>query len=118
VARADDCANAQDQSTMNACAGKAFDEADKRLNDAYKQIEGRLKDDAAAKKLSVEAQRAWVAFRDAECAFQGGPPATAGSVYPMVVAACQAALTNDRLKDFETYLNCPEGELNCPVPAQ
>ncbi|WP_352608486.1 lysozyme inhibitor LprI family protein [Mesorhizobium sp. M0047] len=114
---ADDCANAQDQATMNACAGKAFDAADKKLNDAYRQIEGRLKDNAAAKRLLVDAQRAWVAFRDAECNFQGGPPADAGSMYPMVVASCQASLTNNRLKDLQGYLNCKDADTDCPVPA-
>ncbi|MFC3324800.1 lysozyme inhibitor LprI family protein [Mesorhizobium cantuariense] len=118
VARAaDDCANAQDQTTMNECAGKDFTTADKKLNDAYKQIEGRLKDDAASKKLLVDAQRAWVAFRDTECKFQGGPIDMAGTIYPMVVANCQTSLTDDRLKDFQGYLNCKEGDPNCPVPA-
>lgn len=111
-----DCANAQDQTTMNQCAGKDFTAADKKLNDAYRQIEGRLKDNAASKKLLVDAQRAWVAFRDAECKFQGGPIDQAGTIYPMVVANCQTSLTNDRLSDFKTYLNCPEGDINCPVP--
>ena len=114
---ADDCANAQDQATMNECAGKAFNEADAKLNDAYKQIEGRLKDNAASKKLLVDAQRAWVAFRDAECNFQGGPPADSGSMYPMVVASCKAALTNGRLKDLQGYLNCTDADTDCPVPA-
>ncbi|MFB9979817.1 lysozyme inhibitor LprI family protein [Mesorhizobium kowhaii] len=117
VARADDCANAQDQATTDECAGKDFDAADKKLNGAYKQIEARLKDNAASKKLLIDAQRAWVAFRDAECAFQGGPPANAGSVRPMVVANCQAGLTNLRLKDLQDYLHCEEGVLDCPVPA-
>ncbi|CCV08711.1 conserved exported hypothetical protein [Mesorhizobium metallidurans STM 2683] len=114
---ADDCANAMDQATMNECAGKSFAAADKKLNDAYKQIESRLKDDAASKKLLVDAQRAWVGFRDAECNFQGGPRDMAGSMYPMVVAGCQEALTDSRLKDFEGYLNCQEGDTSCPVPA-
>ena len=117
VARADDCANAMDQATMDECAGKDFDAADKKLNDAYKQIEGRLKDNAGSKKLLVDAQRAWVVFRDAECAFQGGPQANSGSVRPMVVANCQAGLTNLRLKDLQDYLHCEEGVLDCPVPA-
>ena len=118
VARAaDDCANASDQATLDACAGKDFDAADKKLNDAYKQITDRLKDNAGSKKLLVDAQRAWVAFRDAECNFQGGPPETAGSVRPMVVANCQAGLTTLRLKDFQDYLHCEEGVLDCPVPA-
>lgn len=114
---ADDCANAMDQATMNECAGKSLAAADKKLNDAYRQIEGRLKDDAAGKKLLIAAQRAWVAFRDAECNFQGGPRDMAGSMYPMVVAGCQEELTNSRLKDFEGYLNCQEGDTSCPVPA-
>jgi uncharacterized protein YecT (DUF1311 family) len=117
TARADDCANAQDQATMNECAGKAFNEADAKLNDAYKQIEGRLKDNAASKKLLVDAQRAWVAFRDAECNFQGGPRAEAGSMYPMVVFGCQETLTDNRLKDFQRYLNCKDADTDCPVPA-
>ncbi|WP_436160163.1 lysozyme inhibitor LprI family protein [Mesorhizobium sp. LjRoot246] len=117
VARAaDDCANAQDQTTMNECAGKSFDAADKKLNDAYKQIGERFKDDAASKKLLVDAQRAWVAFRDAECKFQGGPREMAGTMYPMVVLGCQESLTDDRLKDFQGYLNCQDGDVNCPVP--
>ncbi|MER8376643.1 lysozyme inhibitor LprI family protein [Mesorhizobium sp. M1396] len=114
---ADDCANAQDQATMNECAGKDFAASDKKLNDAYRQIEGRLKDNAASKKLLVNAQRAWVAFRDAECNFQGGPPETAGSIRPMVIANCQAGLTEKRLKDFQGYLHCEEGVMDCPVPA-
>jgi len=116
AARAADCANAQDQATMDQCAGKDFDAADKKLNEAYKQIQTRFKDDTASKKLLVDAQRAWVAFRDSECKFQGGPIDMAGSVYPMVVTNCRTSLTNNRLKDFQGYLNCPEGELNCPVP--
>jgi len=117
AARADDCANAQDQATLNECAGKAFDAADAKLNDAYKQIEGRLKDDAASKKLLVDAQRAWIAFRDAECGFQGGPRDQAGSMYPMVVAGCQESLTDIRLKDLQRYLNCKDADTDCPVPA-
>jgi len=114
---ADDCANASDQATLDECAGKDFEASDKKLNDAYKQITDRLKDNAPSKKLLVDAQRAWVTFRDAECNFQGGPPETAGSVRPMVVANCQAGLTEKRLKELQSYLHCEEGDLDCPVPA-
>ncbi len=114
--RAQDCANASDQATLDQCAGQEFEAADKQLNAAYKQISDRLKDDADTKKLLVTAQHAWVAFRDAECSFQGGSSATAGSVYPMVVATCKAGLTNARLKDLQGYLDCEEGDLSCHVP--
>jgi uncharacterized protein YecT (DUF1311 family) len=114
--RADDCSKAQSQAALGQCADKAFHEADKKLNTAYQQIETRLKDDAAATKLLIAAQRAWISFRDAECSFQGGPVDEAGSIYPMTVANCKAALTGARLKDFDAYLHCQEGDTSCPVP--
>ncbi len=117
AAHADDCANAQDQATMDRCAAKDFAEADKKLNADFKEIEKRLGDDADAKHLLVHAQRAWIAFRDAECAFNASG-VDGGSAYPMVYSECQAALTNQRVKDFKTYLSCEEGDMSCPVPAQ
>ncbi|PSJ60486.1 lysozyme inhibitor LprI family protein [Kumtagia ephedrae] len=117
AAQADDCANAQDQATMDKCSAKAFAEADKKLNADFREIEKRLGDDAKAKHLLVHAQRAWIAFRDAECAFNASG-VDGGSAYPMVYSECQAALTNQRVKDFRTYLSCEEGDMSCPVPAQ
>lgn len=117
VATADECADAEDQATMNECAGKALAEADKQLNADYKAIEKRLGDNADAKKLFVAAQRAWIAFRDAECAFQTSAVA-GGSVYPMIDDNCRAALTGQRVEQFQTYLACEEGDLSCPVPAE
>ena len=49
--------------------GNAYKKADAELNVLYRQITARLKDDKATTELLVAAQRAWVAFRDAECAF-------------------------------------------------
>ncbi len=69
VAHAVDCANANDQGTMNQCAAEQYKAADKELNTLYQQITKRLKDNPDAKKLLVSAQRNWVAFRDAECEF-------------------------------------------------
>lgn len=110
------CADAEDQATMNECAEAAFKESDKKLNGLYKQIEARLKDDADTKKLLVQAQRDWDKYRDAECNFQSAGSA-GGSVVPFVIASCKDDLTQSRIKDFEGYLNCDEGDLSCPVPA-
>lgn len=108
--------DAQDQAALNACADAALKKSDKKLNELYKQIEARLKDDADTKKLLVQAQRDWVKFRDAECSFQTAQ-AAGGSVMPMLVAQCMDGLTQSRIKDFEGYLNCEEGDMGCPVPA-
>jgi uncharacterized protein YecT (DUF1311 family) len=43
--------------------------ADAALNAAYKEIIRPLKGDAATTQLLVAAQKAWIAYRDAECDF-------------------------------------------------
>ncbi|MBZ9935500.1 lysozyme inhibitor LprI family protein [Mesorhizobium sp. BR1-1-16] len=98
-------------------AAAAESSADRSLNAEFKKIEARLAGDADTKKLFVESQRKWIAFRDAECAFQASQ-SQGGSVYPTVIASCQDDLTAQRIKDFKRYLSCEEGDLSCPVPAQ
>jgi len=115
MAHAVDCANANDQSTMNQCASEDFKAADKELNTLYQQITTRLKDSPDAKKLLVSAQRSWVAFRDAECSFSASG-VSGGSVYPMIYSNCLAGETKVRVETFKQYLKCEEGDLSCPVP--
>jgi uncharacterized protein YecT (DUF1311 family) len=95
---------------------EAFATADNELNSTFKEIEARIGDDAGTKKLLVSAQRAWISFRDNECAFQTSASAD-GSAYPMLVAACRTELTTDRTKALKAYLNCQEGDLSCPLPS-
>lgn len=115
VAQADDCANAITQGEMNQCAAQEYKAADKELNDLYKQITARLKDDPKAKQLLVKAQRAWIGFRDAECEFSASG-VEGGSVYPLIHTDCITAQTKARVEAFKTYLKCKEGDLSCPVP--
>ncbi|MEI5681238.1 DUF1311 domain-containing protein [Mesorhizobium sp. CGMCC 1.15528] len=94
-----------------------FKKADQALNQTFKQIQKRIADDADGKARLVTAQRAWIAFRNAECTFQSSGD-DGGSAAPMVAAACQAELTKNRTKQLKAYLNCQEGDLACPVPAE
>lgn len=94
-----------------------FEKADERLNESFRQIEQRLADDPDAKSRLVHAQRAWIAFRDAECIFQSSGD-DGGSAAPMIVAVCKATLTSARNAQLEAYLNCEEGDLACPVPGE
>jgi uncharacterized protein YecT (DUF1311 family) len=110
-----DCANANDQATMNQCAGQAFKAADKELNTLYQQVTGRLKDNPDGKKLLVNAQRAWISFRDAECKFSASG-VDGGSVYPLIYSDCLTAMTKTRVEALKQYLQCEEGDMSCPVP--
>src|SRR5262249_47342290 len=105
------------QADLNECYGNAYKKADAELNALYRQITGRLKDNQTTTKLLVATQRAWVAFRDAECGFSASGVA-GGSAYGMILAICLAKLTDKRIDDFKNYLNCAEGALDCPVPAK
>ena len=101
---------------MTVCADQAFKKADAELNAVYKQITSRLKDNPDAAKLLVTAQKSWVNFRDAECAFSTSSAAQ-GSIYPMLVAQCRDTLTRKRVVELKAYLHCEEGDMSCPVPA-
>lgn len=90
---------------------------DLALNQTFKQIQKRLADDANGKARLVKAQRGWIAFRDAECTFQSSGD-DGGTAAPMVAALCRSDLTKARTKQLKAYLNCQEGDLACPVPAQ
>ena len=77
-----DCKTASDQVSLNQCAGQDFKAADADLNAVYGQVAGRLSDAPDVKSLLTAAQRSWVAFRDAECAFRSSG-SEGGSIHPM-----------------------------------
>lgn len=114
-AQAPNCSEASDQSTLNECANLAYAKSDAELNKRYKETRRRLNDQPHIMKRLVAAQKAWITFRDAECEFSGAG-AQDGSAYPMLVSLCRDTLTQTRIKDFNTYLSCEEGDLGCPVP--
>jgi len=115
AAAAPDCANPQDQATMNACAARAYAKSDADLNRTYKTLIARLKNDADAARRLTAAQHAWIAFRDAECAFASAGSA-GGSANAMVRAGCLDKQTRARTAALNGYLHCEEGDLSCPAP--
>lgn len=112
-----DCGKASTQTDMSLCADQAYRKSDAALNAAYKEVTARLKDDRDATTQLQAAQKAWLFFRDAECAFSsGGTPG--GSAYPMVLSICLDKLTQARTKTLRAYLECKEGDMSCPVPGK
>jgi len=105
------------QAAMDQCADAAYRKADDALNKEYQEITRRLKDDTATAKLLVSAQKAWIAFRDAECAFSSSAN-VGGTIYPMVYSYCLERVTSARVKELGVYLKCAEGDLGCPVPGE
>ena len=98
---------------MNICAGADYDAANAKLNKTYKEIVGR--NDDKTNKLLQTAQRAWIAFRDAECNYSTSD-SEGGSIHPMEVSQCLTRLANDRIKQLTANTNCEEGDVSCASP--
>ena len=114
-ALAQDCAPTDDtQMCLNARAGAEYRAEDEKLNKAYGEIMKRLSDSPEVRKLLQTAQRAWIAFRDAECEFATNS-SKGGSIYPMALLGCKLSLTQARTEQLNAYLNCEQGDPACPA---
>lgn len=103
-----DCAKAEAQVELTYCAEQDWNAADARLNDAYKRAMEVMKavdanldaaDRGAADSLRA-GQRAWVTFRDANCAAEGWAY-HGGSAEPMAIYACRARVSAARAEELD-----------------
>jgi uncharacterized protein YecT (DUF1311 family) len=108
-----DCANAQVQFEMNICANRAYEAADKSLNEIYLKI--LASEDASGKNRLKAAQRAWLKFRDLECDFESAVN-EGGTMYPMVYSGCLQGLTEERTKQLRYYQSCQSASGDCKSP--
>jgi len=91
----------ENQSAMNGCAFQRWQKADARLNVLYGQL---AKKTAAEDRPKLQAaQRAWIAYRDLECSFEGAE-AEGGTLQPLLISDCRNTLTRQRVADFERLL--------------
>jgi uncharacterized protein YecT (DUF1311 family) len=107
-----DCSHLMTQMELNQCAGANYEAADSVLNKFYRQL---MTDqtDAASKQHLMEAERAWIAYRDKECAYEIGPQQGGGSIWPMEMSNCLEALTAARLRALAKLRGCAEGASAC-----
>jgi uncharacterized protein YecT (DUF1311 family) len=101
LAQNPNCNNPQTQSEMNICASIAYQNADRKLNQVYRQLLPKLS--AARKQKLITAQQAWIKFRDSSCEFERSAY-EGGSLAPMIYGYCLAAVTEQRTKDLQRYL--------------
>jgi uncharacterized protein YecT (DUF1311 family) len=94
---------AQSQHEMNQEASDGFETADAELNKVYKQLLDKLDEEGQAKLKA--AQRAWVAFRDADSDFQADLDARDGSMWPMIKSGRMRVLTEARTKDLRDVID-------------
>jgi len=109
------------QQEMNICAHGEFLEADAALNAQWRITRDAMKaNDAQLIERSgpdgdgrpgyfetlLEAQRAWIIYRDAHCRSEGNW-ARGGSIVPLLVSSCKTALTEARTKQLQDLVEYP-----------
>jgi uncharacterized protein YecT (DUF1311 family) len=117
-----DCSNAQTTVEINFCAERDLNAADAALNAVYKvalakiaKSDGEKPYDPQSWEAALRAsQRAWVAFRDAECKglepmeWSGGTGSGAG------VLGCLTRLTHERTQALKERFTGPDGPPRVP----
>jgi uncharacterized protein YecT (DUF1311 family) len=98
-----DCRAPQTTFEMRQCAAQDYEAADVGLNAAYKaaqhamrRLDADLPEDLkGASSALLQAQRAWIPFRDAACIVEGFQ-VRGGSLEPLFVMTCKTRLTRQR----------------------
>ena len=110
------CDDPQAQIEMNLCAWRDFEAADAALNGQWAETSTKMKALDAERlpdnqpgyfETLLEAQRAWLKFRDAQCLSEGFL-ARGGSAQPLLVAQCRAYLTEMRTEQLRNLSAGPE----------
>jgi uncharacterized protein YecT (DUF1311 family) len=86
---------------MLDCTSAEFSRQDARLNENYKRLMSKLS--SKRKEGLLEAQRAWIKFRDANCDFYYDPES--GSAAHLASTSCMLNATADRATELESLTN-------------
>ncbi|MBU3666115.1 MAG: DUF1311 domain-containing protein [Chthoniobacterales bacterium] len=99
-------AQGQTQLEMNGQAAEGLREADDELNTTYRKLLEEYAGDEAFIASLKEAQRCWVAFRDAQLQmkYPEREPGYYGSIQPMCEADYLAELTQERTAALKVWL--------------
>jgi uncharacterized protein YecT (DUF1311 family) len=97
LAQAVSCDEATTTHEMMVCEKATLGAADKELNGIYGAMQADL--DKTSKLLLRDAQRAWITYRDAECA-RIADFARGGTMAPLLALGCKAKMTADRVTEL------------------
>jgi len=95
---------------MSMCGYYHWVGADIQLNRSYNNLLNKLGTKAAKNKL-INAQRAWLAFRDATCKYESDGMSS-GTGESVLYNGCLATVTEERNLKLMEYLKCED--TGCP----
>ena len=108
------CDDAMSNLEMRQCALAEYQQADQELNAVYQRALKFLRETYGRDEIKQaggqdpsadlrDAQKKWIAFRDANCRSMG-TQMLGGSGQETIVAGCLAEMTKDRTKELMTFL--------------
>lgn len=109
-AMAKECRELQTQADMNICEGKKLGAADAQLNAVYNKLTAKVS--AAGKAKLIDAQRAWIKYRDLQCEFDAFGT-NGGSINGSMVTQCVAEMSRAQTKILARQLNCEDTDPSC-----
>jgi uncharacterized protein YecT (DUF1311 family) len=107
-----DCGQLTTQMEINQCTGANREAADLALNKIYQELSAQ-QSDASSKEQLKGVERAWIVYRDKECAFEVGPQQGGGSIWPMEMSNCLEQLTAARIDELSKLRGCTAGVSAC-----
>ena len=105
---------AQTEGDLTECGSNDYKTADDELNKTYQQLLKKAAGNPVALRKIRAAQKAWVAFRDAQIAAlypAEDKQKEYGTVFPMCANLALADLTRQRTKMLKGMLNPVEGDV-------
>lgn len=103
AAAATNCGDKPNQTAMTMCQKAVADQADAEMNRAWTPLYAKMKlrdrDEPDYAAALLAAQRAWLAFRDAECRIESYEW-RGGSMQPFTANQCRAAVTRTRTRQL------------------
>ena len=105
-----DCKAPSTQKAMNECAYDDFLAANAGYAESNKSVMDKLQ--GKQRDLFRRAQKSWIAYRTATCAFESSG-VQGGSAQGMVNWQCATRMMRVRVAEMDAMGNCPEGDVAC-----
>jgi len=108
----DECSNIQLSDQVFSCSKKAYENSDAQLNNTYKKIitiiTEEYKNQPNLKSEFIEkikiSQRAWISFRDANCAVYSFQIDSKSQAYETSIYSCKDDMTRKRTVELNSIL--------------
>lgn len=101
IAQRTNCINPGSNIEWKECAYNAYQAADRRLNQVYRNLYNRVSGNE--RQELIKAEQAWIKFRDTNCSFEVYS-SRQGSGYSGFLSNCLERMTKERTKQLEKYI--------------